>query len=85
MKSVSEKLKELLMPYLNENPPLKKDTVLKEDVDGIIEDAFDFQVENELLKALQEKRYNTFWEYGALIPKGVPPGQEDILEDDEED
>ena len=32
-----------------------------------------------------ENRPNAFWEFLKLIPDGVPPGQEDILEDLEND
>ena len=85
-RSVVEDLKELLRPFIKEHP-LKKDTVYEEDVDDLIDFAVAFHVEEELLEKVKSNPDGEFWEFFRVIPEGVPPGQEYILEDmdDEED
>ncbi len=84
LKSKVAQLKELLTPFIKEHR-LKKDTVYEEDVDGLIDDAVAFGVEDDLLEEVKKHPDGVFWDFLDVIPEGVPPGQEDILEDDEED
>lgn len=48
-KSVVDELWEVLRPFIKEHP-LKKDTVLEEDVEMLIGEAIAFHMEKELLK-----------------------------------
>ncbi len=76
-------LRQILQPFIKEHP-LKKDTVLDEDVEGLISFAQAFGVEREVLGYVKEHPEGPFWDFFTPIPPGVPPGQEDILEDDDE-
>ena len=82
--SISDELRLLLKPFIKEHPQ-KKDTVLEEDVESLIGFAEAFHVEENLLQEVKAHPNGVFWDFLRCIPKGVPPGQEDILEDDEED
>lgn len=83
-KSVINELRNLLRPFVKEHP-LKKDTVLEEDIEDLIDFAQAFGVEEELLKTVKANPNGEFWEFFRVIPEGVPEGQEDILEDDEDE
>lgn len=82
--TVVSELRQLLRPFIREHPE-KKDSVYEEDVESLIGFAVDFQVEKEMLEEVKAHPDGAFWDFFKLIPEGVPPGQEDILEDDEED
>lgn len=77
-------LRQILQPFIKEHP-LKKDTVLDEDVEGLISFAQAFGVEREVLEYVKEHPEGPFWDFFTPIPPGVPPGQEDILDDYEDD
>ena len=81
---VVDELREALRPFIKEHP-LKRDTVLEEDVEMLISGAVAFHVEDRLLDEVKAHPDGVFWDFLRTIPEGVPPGQEDILEDDEED
>lgn len=83
-KSIVDELWDVLRPFIKEHPQ-KKDTVLEEDVEMLISGAVAFHVEDRLLDEVKAHPDGVFWDFGRCIPNGVPPGQEDILEDDEED
>lgn len=80
--SVTDELISLLRPFIKEHP-MKKDTVLEEDVEDLIDFAEAFHVEEELLKQVRANPDGAFWDFFRVIPKGVPPGQEDILNEDD--
>lgn len=82
-KPVVDELWEALRPFIKEYP-LKKDTVLEEDVEMLISEAVAFHVEEKLLKEVKANPNGVFWDFLSDMPGGVPPGQEDILEDDGE-
>ncbi len=82
--SAMDELKELLRPFVREHP-LKKDTVREEDVESLLGFAKAFHVEDQLLEAVKSNPGGVFWDFLKVIPEGVPPGQEELLEDDEED
>lgn len=84
MDGKEKQLKELLSPFIKEHP-LKKDTVYEEDVDDLIHVALAFGVEDDLLEEVKKHPDGVFWDFLHVIPEGVPPGQEDILEDDDEE
>lgn len=77
---VTDELRKLLQPFIKEHP-MKKDTVYEEDVEDLIDFAQAFQVEKELLETVKANPDGVFWDFFRVIPKGVPPGQEDILDD----
>jgi hypothetical protein len=86
-----QELYRLLRPYIKEHPQ-KKDSVYEEDVDGVIKDAVDFLVADKFLARIKAHPELPFWKlYGQMvtedIPEGMltPPGQEYILDDDEDD
>ena len=79
-----QELKKLLKPFIKEHP-LKKDSVYAEDVDSLIDFAVAFHVEKELLEKVKANPDGVFWDFLRVIPEGVPPGQEYLLEDDEEE
>lgn len=81
---VVEELWKLLRPFIKEHPK-KKDTVLEEDVEMLIGGAVAFHVENELLTEVKKHPDGVFWDFLHVIPNGVPPGQEYLLEDLDED
>lgn len=83
-KTIVDELWEALRPFIKEHP-LKKDTVLEEDVEMLIGGAVAFHVEAKLLDEVKSHPDSVFWDFLEIIPDGVPHGQEDILEDDEED
>ena len=83
-KSVVDELREGLRPFIKEQP-LKKDSVYEDDVEMLISEARAFQVEEKLLEEIKAHPDWDFWSFGAWFPQGVPPGQEELLEDDEED
>ena len=83
-KSVVDELREILRPFIKEQP-LKKDSVYEEDMEMLISEAKAFQVEEKLLEEIKAHPDWDFWSFGACIPQGVPAGPEDILEDDEDD
>ncbi len=83
-KSVVQELKELLKPFIKEHP-LKKDTVDSENVEDLIDFAVAFHVEENLLEEVKKHPDGIFWDFLRVIPEGVPPGQEHLLKDDEED
>ena len=83
-KSIVDELWELLSPFIKEHP-LKRDTVLEEDVEMLISSAVAFHVEDRLLDDVKAHSDGVFWDFLKVIPDGVPPGQEDILEDDGDD
>ena len=82
-KSVVQELKELLKPFIKEHP-LKKDTVDSENVDDLIDFAVAFHVEDKLLEEVKEHPDCVFWDFLRVIPEGVPPGQESLLDDEED-
>ena len=79
-KSVVDELREVLRPFIKEHP-LKKDTVLEEDVEMLISGAVAFHMEDELLAEVKANKSGSFWDFGGVFPEGVPLGQEDILDD----
>lgn len=81
---VIQELRTLLQPFIKEHP-LKKDTVYPEDVDSLIDFAEVFHVEEELLEMVKANPDGEFWKFLDVIPEGVPPGMEHLLEDDSED
>lgn len=83
-KFIVDELWKALRPFIKEHP-LKRDTVLEEDVEMLIGSAIAFHVEDKLLDEVKTHPDSVFWDFLRIIPNGVPPGQEDILEDDEED
>ena len=83
-KSIVDELWEVLRPFIKEHP-LKRDTVSEEDVEMLIGSAVAFGVEDKLLDEVKAHPDGVFWGFLNVIPDGVPPGQEDILEDDKED
>ncbi len=83
-KSSVEELRDLLKPFIKEHP-LKKDTVLEEDVEMLISGAVAFHVEEKLLLEVKANSDGVFWDFLRVIPEGVPPGQEDILEDEDDE
>ena len=83
-RSVTDELKELLRPFVREHP-LKKDTVLEEDVESLLGFAQAFHVEERLLETVKSNPDGVFWDFLKVIPQGVPPGQEELLLDDEEE
>lgn len=83
-KSIVDELWEVLRPFIKEHP-LKKDTVSEEAVEMLIDSAVAFRVEDRLLAEVKAHPDGVFWKFLEIIPNGVPPGQEDILEDDGED
>lgn len=80
--AVVDELWTLLRPFIKEHP-MKKDTVLEEDVEALIGFATAFHIEKALLDHVRSHPNAVFWESLKLIPEGVPPGQEDILDDEE--
>ena len=82
--SIVDELWEALRPFIKEHS-LKKDTVLEEDVEMLIGSAVAFHVEDRLLDEVRAHPDSVFWDFLSTSPEGVPPGQEDILEDDEDD
>ena len=82
-KAVVDELWEALRPFIKEHPQ-KKDTVLEEDVEMLISEAVAFHAEEKLLKEVRANSDGVFWDFLRDLPEGVPPGQEDILEHDEE-
>ena len=79
-----DELNKLLKPFIKEHAQ-KKDTVYEEDVESLIGFAKAFHVEDKLLEEVKANPDSEFWDFLKVIPEGVPPGQEDILEEDEED
>ena len=82
--TIIDELREALRPFIREHP-LKKDTVLEEDMEDLIDFAQAFHVENELLREVKANPDGVFWDFFRVIPEGVPPGQEDILNDRDEE
>lgn len=86
--SVVDELRVLLRPFVKEHP-LKKDTVLQEDVEALIHGAVAFEVADKLLVHVKENPNAVFWDFLKMmdddIPEDqlVPHGQEDILDDDD--
>lgn len=83
-KSVVQELWELLTPFIKEHP-LKKDTVDSENVEDLIDFAVAFHVEKKLLEEIKKHPYGVFWDFLRVIPEGVPPGKECLLEDDDDE
>lgn len=83
-KTIVDELWEALRPFIKEHP-LKKDTVLEEDVEMLIGSAVAFHVEEQLLSEVRANPDGVFWDFLKDLPEGVPPGQEDILYDDTDD
>lgn len=84
-KKIEDELWEALRPFIKEHP-LKKDTVLEEDVEMLISGAVAFHVEKEILAEVRTHPDGVFWDFLQLLPPGVPIGQEYLLyEDDEEE
>lgn len=82
-----EQLRKLLVPFIKEHE-LKKDTVTEENVEDLLGFTKAFQVEKEMLDYVKAHPDGPFWKFLDVIPDGVPPGQEDILDDmgdDDED
>ena len=77
---IIHELRTFLHPFIKEHP-LKKDTVLEEDVESLIQGAIAFHVESDLLAQVKKNPDGVFWDFLDVLPDGVPPGQEDILED----
>lgn len=71
-KSISDELRILLRPFIKEHP-LKKDTVLDEDVENLIDFAQAFGVENELLETVKANPNGVFWDFLNVIPEGLAP------------
>lgn len=82
--SVIQELRTLLQPFIKEHP-LKKDTVYQEDVDDLIDFAEAFHVEEKLLETVKANPDGVFWDFLRVIPEGVPPGQEYLLGDEDDD
>lgn len=80
--AVVDELWRLLRPFIKEHP-MKKDTVQEDDIEMLISGAVAFHVEDELLSMVRANPNGVFWDFGMVIPEGVPPGQEDILDDEE--
>ena len=80
-----EKMEELVDVLEMDLGEFDRDTVLEEDVEMLIGSAVAFCVEDKLLDEAKAHPDGVFWEFLNVIPDGVPPGQEDILEDDEDD
>ena len=83
-RSIVDELWDALRPFIKEHPQ-KKDTVLEEDVKLLISQAVAFHVEEKLLEEVKANPEGVFWDFLNDMPVGVPPGQEYILEDDEDD
>ena len=83
-KSIVDELWELLRPFIKEHP-MKRDTVLEEDVEMLIGSAVAFCVEDKLLDEVKAHPDGVVWEFLNVIPEGVPPGQGDIWKDNGED
>lgn len=83
-KSVVDRLWNALRPFIKEHP-LKKDSVYEEDVEMLISGAVAFHKEEELLAEVNAHPDGVFWDFSNILPNGVPPGQEDILLDDEDE
>ncbi len=79
--TVLSELRQLLRPFVREHSE-KKNSVYEEDVESLIGFAVDFQVEEEMLAEVKANPDGAFWDFFRVIPEGVPPGQEDLLEDD---
>lgn len=79
---ITEELRTLLRPFVKEHP-LKKDTVLEEDMEDLIDFAQAFGVEQELLETVKANPNGVFWEFFRVIPKGLAPGDDgaDLLDD----
>ena len=91
IKHKENELRELLLPYVHTFTERKYD-VERDDIESLIRFAsssgvLDIDIEEAKHHAGKgyENRPNAFWEFLKLIPDGVPPGQEDILEDLEND
>lgn len=85
-----DELRRLLTPFIKEHPQ-KKDSVRKEDVDGVINDAIAFQVAEKFISRIKAHPDMPFWElYGQMVKEDIPsdmltpPGQECILDDDDD-
>lgn len=83
-------LRNLLQPYVRTFSERKYD-VEDEDVESLISFASAFGVLDNVLREVNrhsgkgdEERPNAFWEFLKLIPNGAPPGQEEILTDEED-
>lgn len=91
IKREENELRELLLPYVHTFVERKYD-VEREDVESLIRFASSFGVLDTVIEEVKhhagkgnETRPNAFWEFLKLIPDGVPPGQEELLTDDEDD
>ncbi len=82
--SIVDELRKCLRPFVKEHPQ-KKDSVYEEDVESLIGFAVAFCVEDKLLAEVKANPGGVFWDFLKTIPEGVPPGQEDIFNDDEAD
>lgn len=88
---VVNELRILLRPYIGE-AGRKKDSVYEEDVEGVIRDAVAFQAADKFLMRIKASPSASFWDlYGQMIEYDVPedmlapPGQEYILDNDEDE
>ena len=84
-KPVINELRNLLRPFVKEHP-LKKDTVLQEDVEDLIDFAQVFGVEKELLETVKSNPNGVFWDFLRVIPEGLAPGDDgdDLLTGEED-
>lgn len=81
--STLDQLHDLLTPFVKEHE-LLRDSVRPEDVETLLSGAKAFQVEKKLLDYVKAHPDGPFWDFLDVLPEGVPPGQEDILDDDGE-
>lgn len=82
-KTVVDELWDALRPFIKEHP-MKKDTVQKKDVKLLISEAVAFHCEDELLAQVRGNPDGVFWDF-RMTHGAVPPGQEDILDDEGDD
>lgn len=84
---MQKELRDLLTPFIKEHEQLK-DSVRPEDVEALLGFAKDFNAEKELLEYIKQHPEGPFWDFHHaldFLPCGAPPGQEDILNDDDDE
>lgn len=89
-KEKGRELRELLLPYVRTFADRKYD-VEREDVESLIRFASSFGVFDTVIEEVkrhsgkgEENHPNAFWDFLRLIPDGVPPGQEELLADNDD-
>lgn len=76
-------LRELLKPLVHEEAS-RIHSFLEDDMEGFISGVKAFQIEDKVIAYVRAHPNATAQELYHLIPEGVPPGQEDIMEDEDE-